>query len=188
MVESQHQEGNDDLIAILSASDSSGSRKALEVIRDNINRLRGPASGEGAQTDGGERLELRFSHGSRLGDAGGFVFGTEKTCDIVLPEIEGISKKHCALTFEKTDPRSREYRLVFRNLSDCEPAYVTYNNLGKITGKGANWTLNSQGSPNPFVRIELVILDDLRFVIAAEEREMDSSSYIARIEHFLQAT
>jgi hypothetical protein len=117
------------------------------------------------------------------------VFGTAETCDIVLPKVNGISRKHCALTFEELSLGSGEYQFVFRDLSRNKTTRMTYDSVEKGIEKsnGAGWIVYSQGSPNPAVRMELVILDDLRFRIAVEVRDMGRCSYRARIERFLEA-
>jgi hypothetical protein len=188
MAEAQHGGEDGDIIAILSPSDASESEEALEVIRTNIHRLRGPVPGERAQADGDDRLELRFSRGPLLGGSSSFVFGTAETCDIVLPKINGISKRHCALTFEKVSPGSGEYRLAFRNLSKCKRTCITYNTLRKHpdTCEGASWIVNSQGFPYDAVSMGLAIHKRLRFRITVGQHSMVTPSYIARIEPFLR--
>lgn len=46
------------------------------------------------------RLELRFSYGPKT--SYGFVFGCDENCDVVLPEMRGISSRHFTLTFDNS--------------------------------------------------------------------------------------
>lgn len=187
MAETQHREQHGDLIAVLSPS-GPYFEIARSVIWENIDHLPLPVPEEWAQADDYDRLELRFSRGPRLGGGRGFVFGTEKTCDIVLPKMGGISRKHCALTFEKVSPGSSEYQLVFRNLSGCKSTYMTYNTFQKDpdTFEGTSWIVNSQGFPHNTVRMCLVIAKYLMFRITVAECDMMTGPYLASIQGFLQ--
>ncbi|KAH6632260.1 hypothetical protein F5144DRAFT_649965 [Chaetomium tenue] len=187
MAETQHEEQDDDLIAVLLPSHGTGFEKALSAIRADTNRPRAPAPKAGTLAKDRDKLELRFSRGPRRGGGRGFVFGTEQTCDIVLPKVKGISGKHCALTFEKVFPGADEYSLVFRRLSKCKKTYVTYNGLSKqpVTSQRSSWIINSHGLPYDKVDIGLFLGGDLWFRIVVNGCNMLAESYIARIQGFL---
>ncbi|KAL2020023.1 hypothetical protein VTK56DRAFT_8926 [Thermocarpiscus australiensis] len=74
-----------------------------------------PPESEDNDFDRLPRLELRFSNIPRT--SSGLVFGRDPdTCDVVLPNIPGISRRHFALTFKNTFVDGL-YRLIVRDLA-----------------------------------------------------------------------
>jgi hypothetical protein len=75
-------------------------------------------------------IELRYSRGSRLGC--GFVFGTEEaTCDILLPNLQGISGQHFTLTFEDKIKDLTTKWLVLRDFNTTSGTKVIYAKKNK---------------------------------------------------------
>ncbi|CAI4212281.1 unnamed protein product [Parascedosporium putredinis] len=124
-------------------------------------------------------LQLRFSHKpkSHLG----FLLGTDASaCDIVLPKLPGISRRHCYITFDT------ESRLVLRDTSKNGTA-VWYDHHSNGDRRGASWVLSSGGSygfPDSVRRI-VIDIQTVRFQIVVNAPLLDIDGYVQRVDDFL---
>lgn len=86
-------------------------------------------------------LELRFTNGPKTNR--GFVFGRDRTSDIVLSQrLTSVSNYHFAITFENDFEDTDEYRLVLRDLNSREGTNVTYQNNGDEFRRDFRWILS----------------------------------------------
>lgn len=194
MADGQDDSGDDDLIARLypilgkSGDDTSSLKRLFEL---NRNRLQPLASAEESAkgsmsspaTDAAPCLELRFSRGPRT--SYGFIFGTDKTCDIVLPAAKGISLRHCAVTFEKDFTDSNAYWLVLRDYS-AQGTSVKYNNVGGV-GSRCRWIIGCP-SLRSDIEISIALAPRARFRIVVARHDGTSPAYIKNVNRLLQGT
>lgn len=127
----------------------------------------------------GPALQLRFSlkPKSHLG----FLIGTDASaCDIVLPKLPGISRRHCYLTFDA------ESRLVLRDTSKNGTA-VWYDHHSNGDRRGASWVLSSGGSYGFPDQVRRIVLDiqTIRFQIIVNAPLLDMDGYVRRVDDFL---
>lgn len=88
---------------------------------------------EEPEVAGKSYLELRFSCVPETSH--GFLFGRNPRCDVVLPNLVGLSHYHFAVTFD--DSR----RLVVSDLHSTTGTQVTYNREGKGFRRGHRWII-----------------------------------------------
>jgi len=130
-------------------------------------------------TTGGPALQLRFSHTPKTHH--GFLIGTDPTtCDIVLPKLPGISRRHCLLTFDS------ESRLVLRDTSKNGTA-VWYDHRSNGDRRGAEWVLSSGGNYGFPDQVRRVVIDiqTVRFQIIVNAPLLDVDGYVRRVDDFL---
>lgn len=113
----------------------------------------------------------------------GFVIGTDpKTCDVVLPKVLGISRRHCHITFDS------EKRLILRDTSKYGSS-VRYDGRGNGVRRRGSWVLSSgfsYGFPSMVGKI-VVEIRSVRFLIVANTCLAQMDSYQARVDDFLSA-
>ncbi|XP_044717794.1 kinase [Hirsutella rhossiliensis] len=121
-------------------------------------------------------LELRFSHGPQT-DAG-FVFGSDPNSDIVLPNINGISFHHCALTFDAQN------RPVMQDLDSLNGTAVSYDNeAGDQVRSDFTWIIGGHQIPQKKA-ITASLNSFLGFRIVVSKLDLASQSYIENVESF----
>jgi hypothetical protein len=125
-------------------------------------------------------LQLTFSHGPQT-DCG-FVFGWDPDCDIVLPQISGISFHHCALTFDKHN------RPILRDLGSLNGTAVTYDNEGKGFRSKFHWIIGGHNVPNEKNEIVIDLQEHLKFQIVVSHHDITSQLYIDNVSWFRQGT
>lgn len=197
MADGQGDGGDDDLIArvypILDRSkyesyDASSLERLVELNRDRLQPLASAeesaeASMPAPAPDAGPCLELRFSRGPRT--SYGFIFGSDKTCDIVLPVAKGISPRHCAVTFENDFADSNDYWLVLRDYS-TQGTSVKYSNVGGV-GNRCRWIIGCPSLP-PATEISIALAPRARFRIVVARHDSASPAYIENVNRLLQGT
>lgn len=127
-----------------------------------------------------DRLQLTFSYGPKAGP--GFVLGTDaNVCDVVLPPLASISRRHCFITF---DP---ERRLI---VQDCSKngTTVTYDGQG-VGQKRRNFTWIIAGDPVPDNINKIVIELDkqLKFQIVVSKPSLPHL-YLENVDNFRRET
>lgn len=136
------------------------------------------ASLAGSPAHPGPCLRLAFSQRPKNGE--GFLIGTDESCDIVLPKAPGISRRHCALTFDE------ESRLVLRDTSKNGTA-VWYDHSSNGDRRGYSWVLSSgaaYGFPDQVRRI-VVDVQTVRFQVVVNRPLLDGGAYARRVDDFL---
>lgn len=111
----------------------------------------------------------------------GFVIGTDpKSCDIVLPKVRGVSRRHCHITFDA------EKRLVLRDTSKHGTA-VWYDGHSNGDRRQYSWLLSSgfsYGFPSSVGRI-VIDIQTIRFQIVVNACLPQSDFYQAQVDDFL---
>ncbi len=135
---------------------------------------------------------LRLTFTSELKCGKGLMFGTDPNCDIVLPKLKHVSKRHCYLTFD--DQR----RLVLRDCSSLGTA-VKYDDAGgevrrsllikdregRETCHDFTWILSGHPFLESTKRIYIEI-QGINFRIVVPKDIINSHLYQANIDRFLQ--
>lgn len=118
----------------------------------------------------GPALRLSLSH---TPSPQGFLLGTDPACDVVLPSLPGISRRHCYITFDAG------YRLVLRDVSKNGTA-VWFGHRCEGDRRGAEWVLGAEGGMEEG-RV-VVDVQGLRFQVVVNER---GEGYRQRVDGFL---
>ncbi|EED22705.1 hypothetical protein TSTA_061930 [Talaromyces stipitatus ATCC 10500] len=123
-------------------------------------------------------LQLTFNPGPRAGP--GYFLGTdENSCDIVLPKLARISRRHCFFTFDE------KRRLI---LQDCSQngTIVTYNGKGGEKRRHFKWILSGDRVPEGTENFLLEFHNHLKFRIVVPKHETCPDLYAGRVDRFLQ--
>lgn len=126
-------------------------------------------------------LDLSFDKmpkGSR-----GFVIGTDpRTCDIVLPRVRGISRRHCYLTFDA------DKRLILRDTSKHGTA-VWYDGHSNGDRRRATWVLSSGMSYGFPAMVNDIAIDirGIRFRVVVNEWLPQLEEYQDLVDDFLSS-
>ena len=151
-----------------------------------------PAQGERAKTEPPSRdfpdddyedcIEMRFSKPprSRLG----LIFGKNPNCDIVLPNSNGISNRHFALTFDDAG------HVVVKDLGSSFGTQITYGNQGAGYRSRFQWIVNSSNIPSEHKPIILQLDSNPRYElrIVANIEDLPLPEYNERISLFRQGS
>ncbi|KAH9213961.1 kinase-like domain-containing protein [Leptodontidium sp. 2 PMI_412] len=141
---------------------------------------------EGTAPDNTSCPGLQLAFDSRPKAGPGLVLGTDPDCDIVLPQLRNISRRHCYITFDS------QRRLILRDFSRYG-TIVSYNDKGRETRRRFTWILsappvsqrngsNESIEPNEPVVIEIQYI---RFRIVVSRHDQDPDLYIANVDQFL---
>jgi hypothetical protein len=125
----------------------------------------------------GPALQLTFDRSPKSKE--GFVFGTDATCDIVLPKLPAISRRHCCLAFDS------ESRLVLRDFSRNGTA-VWYDHQSNGDRRNFSWVLSSGGSygfPDMVKRI-VIDIQTIRFQIVVNDPALGLDQYQTNVDNF----
>jgi serine/threonine-protein kinase Chk2 len=132
-------------------------------------------------------IELRFSGPPRT--SSGLVFGTDpNTCDVVLPNIKGIglSKRHFALTYKRTEIDER-YHLIVRDLKSTHGTTVAYDRKGRDKRRSKfDWIVDGFDLPNQTKNLIVQLHQNLSFRIIVNHHDITSPIYIDNVERFRQ--
>jgi len=104
------------------------------------------------------RFQLTFNPGPKAGQ--GLVLGTDSNCDIVLPQLSKISRRHCALTFDASR------RLILRDFSH-HGTIVEYNDKGEELRRHFTWIIGGHRVPRDTKKIAIGI-QGIKFQIIRE--------------------
>ena len=112
------------------------------------------------------------------------MFGTADECDVVIPPcfnelgkpIKGISRRHCALTFDKW------YRPIIRDLSSYGTA-LSYARQGGEPRCKFQWII----AGDPFIdKLSIVLhISEVKFIITIAKKYLYSKAYALQIQQFL---
>ena len=120
-------------------------------------------------------LRLTFSAGPKAG--GGFVIGTDRSrCDIVLPNLGKISRRHCSLTFDA------QRRLILRDFSR-HGTILTYDGKGGEIRHHFTWILSGKFVEK--VKRLIIQFQELQFQIIILKHETHLDLYMKNIDQFL---
>ncbi|KAK3114101.1 hypothetical protein LTR53_007919 [Teratosphaeriaceae sp. CCFEE 6253] len=128
---------------------------------------------------GGKGLQFTFTHGPKAGR--GYMLGTDaNSCDIVLPMLKGISRRHCYLTFD-------EKRLLV--LRDCSSngTVVMYVGKGGERRRHFTWILGGHEVPDETKSIVIRLHTALKFQIVVAKRTFPDI-YFENVDEFLGET
>lgn len=134
-------------------------------------------------------LQLTFNSGPKAGQ--GFMIGTDRDCcDIVLPRLNKISRRHCCLTFDA------ERRLILRDLStngttveydgqggQKRRIIITYDDKGQEKRHHFAWILS--GSRVQEVKKIVIQIEEIKFRIIVSNHETYPDLYNANVNRFL---
>lgn len=122
-------------------------------------------------------LQLSFNRGPKAGQ--GFMIGTDgNRCDIVLPKLSMISRRHCSLTFDA------KRRLILRDFSR-HGTTVTYDGKGGEKRHHFPWILSGENAGE--VKEIVIKIQTIEFKIQVCKHETHPSLYIDNVNRFLQA-
>jgi serine/threonine-protein kinase Chk2 len=135
---------------------------------------------------------LRLTFTSELKCGKGLMFGTDPNCDIVLPNLKHVSKRHCYLTFDE------QRRLVLRDCSsrgtivkydeaggELRRSVVIKDREGRETCHDFTWIL----SGHPFLdRTQRIYIEihGIDFEIVVPKDMSNTHLYRANVDRFLQ--
>ncbi|KAL7925991.1 hypothetical protein ACQKWADRAFT_309601 [Trichoderma austrokoningii] len=125
-------------------------------------------------------IQLTFSQPPKR--PGSFILGTDpRTCDIVLPPMEGISKQHCAINFDA------QSRLVLRNFS-AKGTQVWYDWESNGDRTDYSWLLSSgcSGEFPSMVQRTIVDIQGVRFQVVVNDRSEDWDTFREQVDHFCE--
>ncbi|RFU78625.1 hypothetical protein TARUN_3595 [Trichoderma arundinaceum] len=128
----------------------------------------------------GRAIQLTFSQPPKR--PGSFILGTDpRTCDIVLPNVEGISKQHCALSFDA------QSRLVLSDFSESgTQVWYDWECNGDRTDYA--WILSSGCSgefPSMVQRIT-VDIQGVRFQVIVNDHSGNWDSFREQVDRFCE--
>ncbi|KAK5997509.1 Serine/threonine-protein kinase Chk2-like protein [Cladobotryum mycophilum] len=148
--------------------------------RDRHEREHTELAEDGVDSD--DRLpSVVLSFGQRPRNHRGFVMGCGEDCDFILPDLFGISRQHCAITFDKN------HYLVVRDLGSLNGMTVLYD--GENHGQRRNFTWIIGG--HEITHRKTVVLqfnESLKFRIAVPRRDIASQAYIDQVDWFRHRT
>ncbi|KAI1277755.1 kinase-like domain-containing protein [Xylaria sp. FL0933] len=130
-------------------------------------------------------LDLRFSH--RPKTPAGLIFGKDEACDIVLPDIPGISRRHFALTYKKTFA-DKCYRLVVRDLGSRNGTWVRYVDEPEAWRRSFDWILDGFDYPNSIKKFLVAPFPGFEFFFVVRHQALDLPTYINNVERFGHGT
>lgn len=124
-----------------------------------------------------DRLQLTFTSGPKAGP--GFVLGTDSdSCDLVLPRLPSISRRHCYLTFDT------ERRFIVRDFS-TNGTIVKYDGRGSQKRRHFTWTVGGQRVPNNTREIIIQLDVNLKFQIVLS-KPSNPSTYSNNVDNYLK--
>jgi len=122
------------------------------------------------------RFQLTFNPGPKAGQ--GLVLGTDSNCDIVLPQLSKISRRHCALTFDASR------RLILRDFSH-HGTIVEYNDKGGELRRHFTWIIGGHRVPRDTKKIAIGI-QGIKFQIIVSTHDTHPDLYNVNVDRFLQ--
>lgn len=122
-------------------------------------------------------LQLTFTYGPKSGP--GFVLGADPNgCDIVLPPLKHISRRHCYLTFDA------ERRLILRDCS-TNGTIVEYDGKGGESRRHFTWIIGGHDVPDDTKNIVIQIDAALKFRIVVSKPSFPDI-YFENVDEFLK--
>jgi hypothetical protein len=122
-------------------------------------------------------LKLTFSQNRKTGSR--IVLGTDpNSCDIVVPALPFISRRHCYLTFDE------HRRLVVRDCSR-HGTIVTYDNEGGEKRHEFTWIISGDEVPDHTETIVIQLDKNLKFQIVVSKPTF-IDDYLDNVDQFLK--
>lgn len=125
-------------------------------------------------------IQLTFSQPPKR--PGSFILGTDpRTCDIVLPSLEGISKQHCAISFDA------QSRLVLSDFSE-RGTQVWYDWECNGDRTDYSWVLSSGCSDEFPSMVQRIIVDiqGVRFQVVVNDHCADWNAFREQVDRFCE--
>ncbi|KAK3897708.1 kinase-like domain-containing protein [Staphylotrichum tortipilum] len=112
----------------------------------------------------------------------GLVCGWDPSCDIVLPNLSGVSFRHAAFTFDEHD------RLIYQDLGSQAGSQVIYDKAGRGRRSRFRWILG--GHPVPDGQEETIIhmTPSLCFRVVVCRHDVASPLYVNKVNRFRRGT
>ncbi|AEO65163.1 uncharacterized protein THITE_2046735, partial [Thermothielavioides terrestris NRRL 8126] len=129
-------------------------------------------------------LQLRFDH-SRKNEEG-FVLGTSRNCDIVLPKrntLAGLAPRQCVITFD-VHGRLILRDLQPRKLNNSGGTAVTYKDQGGQRRRSFTWILSGHRFTAANVPIRIHLHDNLSFRVVVCQHDISSVWYQQNVALF----
>lgn len=130
--------------------------------------------------DGKPCIELRFSKIPQ--SSHGLLFGCSKKCDVILPNLKGLSNYHFGLTFDD------ERRFIVKDLECAIGTEVTYNNKRKGRRRKFNWIIGGDKTAHRQEHTIIKVDDHVQFQVVATEHDITCQSYIDNVNKFCQGS
>jgi hypothetical protein len=126
---------------------------------------------------------LRFTFSNRPEGGPGFIFGKSEHCDIVLPNLTGIKRYHCCLTFDDKG------RLVVKDLESRDRksragTIVTYDGDGRSPRRNFSWIIGGHEVPTSKEKILIEFRENLKFQIVVCQHNLHQDAYRQNIDQF----
>jgi hypothetical protein len=130
-------------------------------------------------------LELKFD--TKRSFRPGFLLGAHPDCDVVLPGLEGISRRQCVITFDDSG------RVVVRDIRShttrCYGTAVTYfeHEQPKFRA-GFTWILSRYTAPSDSNNIVTLFLGpDLQLLLVVPPHDINSVQHLNKVAQFRKA-
>ncbi|KAK9438289.1 CAMK family protein kinase [Metarhizium brunneum] len=123
-------------------------------------------------------IEIRFSKVPQ--SSHGLLFGCSNKCDVILPNLKGLSNYHFSLTFDE------EGRFIVKDLESGTGTEVTYNNMGKGRRRKFNWIIGGNKTAQRQEHIIIKVDDHVQCQVVAAEHDITCQSYIDNVNKFCQ--
>ncbi|QPH09512.1 hypothetical protein C2857_000318 [Epichloe festucae Fl1] len=131
---------------------------------------------EESEFNGKPFLEIKFSKVPR--SSYGVIFGCGMNCDVVLPDLRGISRYHFSLTFDERG------RFIVKDLHSLAGTEVTYDGEGGGRRRNFHWIVGGDHNAHKREKIIIKVHEDVQFQIVVAEHDVHSESYKAQVKEF----
>ncbi|KAI1345683.1 kinase-like protein [Xylaria sp. FL0043] len=127
-------------------------------------------------------LEIRLSNIPR--QSTGLMFGADQgACDVLLPNVPSISRRHFALTYKNTF-KDKGYRLVLRDLGSRNGTAVSYNKQPIQYRSSFDWIIDGFSYPDAIKSFVVDLLEGLAYKIIVNHDSIKSPMYAASVQRF----
>ncbi|EFZ01095.2 protein kinase [Metarhizium robertsii ARSEF 23] len=161
---------------------SDGQPKEVQCGREDREATEPPeeVDATASEYDGRPFIEIRFSKIPR--SSHGVVFGCNRKSDVVLPNLPCLSHFHFSLTFDE------RRQFIVKDLGSLIGTEVTYDTKGTGTRRNFTWIIGGNEKAHQQGKIIIKIHKTVQFEIVAFEHDIDSQSYIDKVERFCQGS
>ncbi|KHN99767.1 CAMK family protein kinase [Metarhizium album ARSEF 1941] len=124
-------------------------------------------------------IEVRFSKTPR--SSHGVLFGCSRRCDVVLPDVGGLSNFQFSLTFDDKG------RFIVKDMGSRLGTEVTYNRQGAGHRRNFQWIVGGDRNAKRKVRKIIKLQGLVKFqIVVAEHESHGSESYKDKVRKFRQ--
>ncbi|GAB0138922.1 hypothetical protein EsDP_00007142 [Epichloe bromicola] len=135
-----------------------------------------PGDRKESEFNGKPFLEIKFSKVPR--SSHGVIFGCGMKCDVVLPDLRGLSKLHFSLTFDE------QGRFIVKDLHSLLGTEVTYNGEGSGRRRRFHWIVGGDDNAHTRKKIIIKVHNHVQFRIVVDEHNAKSESYKAQVKEY----